>query len=49
MVGSHVTTEAVQRGHPDSDGASRISVEDLAVAVLDELENPGDAKHFTVG
>ncbi|WP_040776791.1 NAD(P)-dependent oxidoreductase [Nocardia pneumoniae] len=33
----------------DADGASRISAEDLAVAVLDELENPGDNKHFTVG
>ncbi|MFX0577185.1 NAD(P)-dependent oxidoreductase [Nocardia nepalensis] len=32
-----------------ADGASRISAEDLAVAVLDELENPGASKHFTVG
>lgn len=32
----------------DSDGASRISAEDLAVAILDELENPSSAKHFTV-
>ena len=31
------------------DGASRISAEDLAVAVLDELENPKDQQHFTVG
>ncbi|MFD8724650.1 hypothetical protein ACFV2H_43510 [Streptomyces sp. NPDC059629] len=31
------------------DGASRVSVEDLAVAVLDELEIPGRDKHFTVG
>ncbi|KAA5837318.1 NAD(P)H-binding protein [Saccharopolyspora hirsuta] len=29
-------------------GTSRISAEDLAVAVLDELENPSGAKHFTV-
>ncbi|MEV0703342.1 NAD(P)H-binding protein [Saccharopolyspora sp. NPDC050389] len=33
----------------DADGASRISAEDLAVAVLDELENPREEKHFTVG
>ncbi|MEU4343347.1 NAD(P)H-binding protein [Nocardia sp. NPDC023852] len=32
-----------------ADGASRISVEDLAAAVLDELENPRETKHFTVG
>jgi putative NADH-flavin reductase len=32
-----------------ADGASRISAEDLAVAVLDELENPREDKHFTVG
>lgn len=32
-----------------ADGASRISAEDLAVAVLDELENPRESKHFTVG
>ncbi|MFI7662832.1 NAD(P)-dependent oxidoreductase [Micromonospora parva] len=32
-----------------ADGASRISAEDLAVAVLDELESPGGDKHFTVG
>ncbi|QUH03845.1 NAD(P)H-binding protein [Saccharopolyspora erythraea] len=31
------------------DGASRIAAEDLAVAVVDELENPGEDKHFTVG
>lgn len=30
------------------DGTSRISAEDLAVAVLDELENPSTARHFTV-
>ncbi|MFE9322138.1 NAD(P)-dependent oxidoreductase [Nocardia sp. NPDC052278] len=33
----------------DADGASRISAEDLAVAVVDELEIPCDTKHFTVG
>ncbi|MDA3629660.1 NAD(P)H-binding protein [Saccharopolyspora sp. WRP15-2] len=33
----------------DSRGTSRISAEDLAVAVLDELEDPGGARHFTVG
>jgi putative NADH-flavin reductase len=32
-----------------SDGTAHISAEDLAVAVLDELENPRDDKHFTVG
>ncbi|WP_458089070.1 NAD(P)-dependent oxidoreductase [Streptomyces malaysiensis] len=32
-----------------ADGASRISAEDLAVAVLDELEIPGEERHFTVG
>ncbi|SEC84872.1 NAD(P)-dependent oxidoreductase [Streptomyces melanosporofaciens] len=31
------------------DGASHISAEDLAVAVLDELENPSEDEHFTVG
>lgn len=33
----------------NAEGASRISAEDLAVAVLDELENPSDEQHFTVG
>ncbi|MFE3442804.1 NAD(P)-dependent oxidoreductase [Nocardia sp. NPDC059180] len=33
----------------DSGGASRISAEDLAVAVVDELENPREDIHFTVG
>ncbi|MGA6208632.1 NAD(P)-dependent oxidoreductase [Nocardia testacea] len=33
----------------DLAGSSRISAEDLAVAVLDELENAGDERHFTVG
>ncbi|MER8153557.1 NAD(P)H-binding protein [Streptomyces sp. NPDC094472] len=32
-----------------ADGASHISAEDLAVAVLDELENPSEDEHFTVG
>lgn len=31
------------------DGASRIAAEDLAVAVLDELERPCGERHFTVG
>lgn len=31
------------------DGSSRISAEDLAVAVLDEIERPGGDRHFTVG
>ncbi|GLY69534.1 NAD(P)-dependent oxidoreductase [Amycolatopsis taiwanensis] len=31
------------------DGTSRISAEDLAVAIVDELENPGTDRHFTVG
>ncbi|MDX8036445.1 NAD(P)H-binding protein [Lentzea sp. BCCO 10_0856] len=33
----------------DPSGASRISAEDLAVAVLDELANPSADRHFTVG
>jgi putative NADH-flavin reductase len=32
----------------DADGTSRISAEDLAVAVLDEVERPGTDRHFTV-
>lgn len=32
-----------------ADGSSRISAEDLAIAVLDELENPGGERHFAVG
>jgi uncharacterized protein len=32
-----------------ADGTSRISVEDLAVAVLDEIEDPRAAGHVTVG
>ncbi|SCL71474.1 hypothetical protein GA0070606_5730 [Micromonospora citrea] len=32
-----------------ADGSSRISAEDLAVAVVDELENPGAERHFAVG
>lgn len=30
------------------DGSSGISAEDLAVAIVDELENPGRDRHFTV-
>ncbi|GAB2884739.1 hypothetical protein GCM10022245_20270 [Streptomyces mayteni] len=33
----------------DAEGVSRVSAEDLAVAVLDELENLGEDRHFTVG
>jgi putative NADH-flavin reductase len=32
----------------DDQGRSRISVEDLAVAVLDEIEHAGGDRHFTV-
>ncbi|MFF4397253.1 NAD(P)-dependent oxidoreductase [Streptomyces sp. NPDC001480] len=32
----------------DPEGKSRISAEDLAVALLDELESPGAERHFTV-
>ncbi|WP_037312016.1 NAD(P)-dependent oxidoreductase [Amycolatopsis orientalis] len=32
-----------------ADGSSRISAEDLAIAVVDELEQPRREKHFTVG
>ncbi|KZB85946.1 NAD(P)-dependent oxidoreductase [Amycolatopsis regifaucium] len=32
-----------------ADGSSRISAEDLAIAVVDELEQPGNEKRFTVG
>jgi putative NADH-flavin reductase len=32
-----------------ADGSSRISAEDLAVAAVDELENPGGERHFAVG
>lgn len=32
----------------DANGVSRITAPDFAVAVLDELENPGDERHFTV-
>lgn len=32
----------------DANGVSRITAPDLAIAVLDELENPGAERHFTV-
>lgn len=32
----------------DTEGTSRISAEDLAVAIVDELENPRTDRHFTV-
>lgn len=31
-----------------ADGSSRISAEDLALAALDEVEDPGKERHFTV-
>lgn len=33
----------------DANGVSRITAPDFAIAVLDELENPGKERHFTVG
>ncbi|MFD4406343.1 NAD(P)-dependent oxidoreductase [Nocardia sp. NPDC058499] len=33
----------------DADGSSRVSAEDLAVAILDELETPDVIRHFTIG
>ncbi len=48
-----VRTGAYRRGTTTiltaADGSSRISAEDLAIAVVDELENPGRERHFTVG
>lgn len=32
----------------DQDGTARISAPDLAIAVVDELENPSEERHFTV-
>ncbi|MGJ9413046.1 NAD(P)-dependent oxidoreductase [Aeromicrobium sp. CF4.19] len=32
----------------DAQGVSRISAADLAIAVVDEIENPGGVRHFTV-
>lgn len=32
----------------DADGSSRITPPDFAIAVLDDLEHPGDDPHFTV-
>lgn len=32
----------------DENGVSRIAAADLAIAVVDELESPGDDQHFTV-
>ena len=32
----------------EDDGASRITAEDFGVAVLDELEQPGADRHFTL-
>ena len=48
-----VRTGTYRRGRDvlltDVSSASWISVEDLAVAVVDELERPGADRHFTVG
>ncbi|MFI5563717.1 NAD(P)-dependent oxidoreductase [Amycolatopsis japonica] len=48
-----VRTGAYRRGTTTiltaADGSSRISAEDFAVAIVDELENPGQDRHFTVG
>ncbi|MBF6435428.1 NAD(P)-dependent oxidoreductase [Nocardia cyriacigeorgica] len=48
-----VRTGRYRRGGTDllvaADGASRISAEDFAVAVVDELETRCGAQHFTVG
>ncbi|MFC3454356.1 hypothetical protein [Amycolatopsis speibonae] len=48
-----VRTGAYRRGTTTilaaADGSSRISAEDLAVAIVDELENPGRDRHFTAG
>ncbi|WP_204358323.1 hypothetical protein [Streptosporangium sp. 'caverna'] len=39
--GSRVAAEALSRGHVvDAEGNSAISMEDLAVALLDEAERP---------
>ncbi len=48
-----VRTGAYRRGTTTiltaAGGSSRISAEDLAIAIVDELENPGRDRHFTVG
>ncbi|RSM56102.1 NADH-flavin reductase [Amycolatopsis sp. WAC 01376] len=53
MLEPGVRTGAYRRGTTTivtaEDGSSGISAEDLAVAVVDELENPGRDRHFTVG
>ncbi|RSN21506.1 NADH-flavin reductase [Amycolatopsis sp. WAC 01416] len=53
MLEPGVRTGAYRRGTTTivtaEDGSSGISAEDLAVAVVDELENPGQDRHFTVG
>ena len=52
IFGPGDVTGAYRRGTTtllrDAHGASRISPEDLALAVVDELERPGDQQHFTV-
>ncbi|MEV7548383.1 NAD(P)H-binding protein [Amycolatopsis sp. NPDC089917] len=53
MLEPGIRTGAYRRGTTTIlaavDGSSRISAEDLAVAIVDELENPGRDRHFTVG
>ncbi|APU15103.1 MULTISPECIES: NAD(P)-dependent oxidoreductase [Actinoalloteichus] len=53
MLEPGVRTGAYRRGTTTlvvaADGTSRISAEDFAVAVVDELENPGPDRHITVG
>ena len=52
IFGPGDVTGAYRRGTTtllrDAHGESRINPEDLALAVVDELERPGDQQHFTV-
>lgn len=55
-LSSTISTTCPRNGAPspppasrNADGSSRISAEDFAVAVLDEIENPCEDRHFTVG
>ncbi|MBB5849988.1 NAD(P)-dependent oxidoreductase [Amycolatopsis umgeniensis] len=53
MLEPGIRTGAYRRGSTTiltaADGSSRISTEDFAIAIVDELENPGRDRHFTVG
>ncbi|HET6289930.1 MAG TPA: hypothetical protein VFG15_24690 [Amycolatopsis sp.] len=53
MLEPGVRTGAYRRGTTTivtaEDGSSGISAADLAVAIVDELENPGEDRQFTVG